>query len=451
VEAVLQSIDESAVLWWLFLFVVWKVHRRLVGYKGINTFSIFLPYVIVTNGVLVPVANQVAYEVTGVDISLTSYPQYWTSLGLMYVSLLAGIGLANVVRQRQQITPNDLSQTTTVGNRAGVRTYVVLVVALCVISIVQIYGAGQAFDFVGFVTLKMTPDMYEAHRYGFAEATRGIEWFLYNKLPYGIAPVAIILVWNNAQLDRWKRLAFVLVLAFAIVQTGHKMPLVFLLGTMIFSRGLIRRQLALSGRTLLLAVGLLLALVFAILPFFYLMQGNETYEDSLFWSVQRLFLEQSRVLQLHFEVYPNVHPHLNGASTSTIAALMGVTDYVPPSVYIPVDVLGIENTSYPALFIGEGWADFGYRGVALTSLFVGFLLQMYNIWFYSQRRPRLEETATFLAIVFSAYHLLECNVLTTLFSYGLLSSFLIYLFIRKRNESPAPRAHTLAPVHESIQ
>jgi len=288
--------------------------------------------------------------------------------------------------------------------------------------------------------MRMDNDMYNTHRYGFGQATGGWEFFIYNKLSYGIAPVAIILVWNARGIATSMRVIFIFIVALALVQTGHKMPLVFLFATMAVSRSLIRRRLALEARTILFCVGLLLVVALVILPGFYLMQGNETYSDSLFWSMERLFLEQSRTLQLHFEVYPNIHPFLHGASTGTIAALMGVTDYVPPSVYIPVNVLGLENTSFPSLFIGEGWADFGYLGVAATSIFVGFLLQLYNIWFYTRKHPHLEETATFLAVAFSAYHLLECNVLTSLFSYGIASSYLIYLLIRRRSLESSPGA-----------
>jgi hypothetical protein len=162
------------------------------------------------------------------------------------------------------------------------------------------------------------------------------------------------------------------------------------------------------------------------------MQGTDDYTLALFWSAERLFLETARGLQLYFEVYPGVHPFLHGASTGAIATLMGERNYVAPSVYVPQYVLGLNNTTFPTLFIGEAWADFGFAGVILASALVGCILQLYNIWFHSHQRPHLEEIATFLAIVLGTFHLQASNLLTSFFSYGIVGNFLIYSAIRSR-------------------
>jgi hypothetical protein len=187
------------------------------------------------------------------------------------------------------------------------------------------------------------------------------------------------------------------------------------------------------------SLAVFLAAMFVVIPWFYMMQGEETYGSAMFWAVERIFLEPARGLQLYFETYPAIHPFLHGASTGAVATLFGVKGYLPPSVYIPNEVLGIENTSYPVLFIGEAWADFGYAGIVLASVAVGFLLQIYNVWFFNQRKPRLEEVAVFISIVLSTIHLQASNLLTSLFSYGMLSSFLIYQIIRRWPERAVPQ------------
>jgi hypothetical protein len=179
-------------------------------------------------------------------------------------------------------------------------------------------------------------------------------------------------------------------------------------------------------------LAVLLMAMFVVIPFFYMMQGEETYGSAMFWAVERIFLEPARGLQLYFETYPAIHPFLHGTSTHAIAALVGAKDYVTPSIYIPNQVLGIENTSFPTLFIGEAWADFGYFGIALASVAVGFLLQIYNVWFFNQTKPKLEEVALFVSIILSTIHLEASNLMTSLFSYGMLSSFIIYRMLRKR-------------------
>lgn len=434
------GVNATAILWWTFLALVWWLHRKFVGYRGITTFTVFLPLAFVTNGVLVPLTYDLNYAITGIELS--SYKQYWWSLALMYVAILLGILLANGPRRRGAAAQPQLGDCDVVGNPSAAKWYIGLVLVISLVSLIQIYGQGLAIDLYSYVTMKMDYGTYAAHRYGFAEATRGWDFFLYNKLPYGIAPLAIILVWNARGLAAWKRGAFIVVLLFALLQTGHKMPLIFVLSYMVVARALIRRRLVLDRRTIWVSAAVFLAVVLAIIPLFYLMQGNETFGLALFWSFERVFLEPARGLQLYFEVYPDIHPFLYGASTGSIAKLMGETDYVAPAVYIPIDVLGLEDTSFPSLFIGEGWADFGFLGVFLTSLLAGFLLQTYNIWFYTRRYPRLEETALFLSIVFGAYHLLESNLLTSFFSYGMISNFLIYWLIRRR--SPRPREQRTA-------
>jgi oligosaccharide repeat unit polymerase len=426
------TISAGALLWWAFLLMVWYACRRAIGYAGLTTFTLFLPLTLATNGAFVPLARDLNYQITGLDIS--SYGQYRWALALMYLSLLLGIVLANRWRPRVVQPAPDLAECRVLGNPAGVKSYLVIVTAIGIISLLQICSRGLAFDMYSYATLKMDYGAYAAHRYGFAEATSGWEFFLYNKLPYGIAPVAIILAANARELARWKRVAFLVILALALLQTGHKMPLIFVAFYIAGSRAMIRWRFHLTARTIASLGAIFLIVLFLVVPLLYLMQGTESYGIALFWSVERIFLEGPRALQLYFEVYPDIHPFLHGASTRAVASLFGERHYLPPSIYIPAEVLGLTDTSFPTLFIGEAWADFGFLGVAAAALFVGFLLQLYNIWFHSCPRPKLEETALFLSIVFGVYHLQASNLLTSFFSYGLIGNMLIYLLIRRKME-----------------
>jgi oligosaccharide repeat unit polymerase len=432
------SLNTATMSWWLFLLLVYFVFRRCIGYEQVNTFSIFLPLTLATNGILVPLSQQLNEQITAFQI--TKFNDYWMGLALMYASMPLGILLANAFRRKSQLSDSELQESDVVGNSRRVRIYLFIVFMIGLISIVQIYVSGLSFDLYSYVTLKMDYATYEAHRYGFAEATSGLAYYLYNKLPYGLAPLGIIIVWNARGSKGWQKVAFLGVLAFAILQTGHKMPLIVLVACLVLSRALIRWRFRVSKPVIWSGVAVLLAAVFIVIPLFYFMQGEQQYASALFWSIERVFLEPTRILQLHFETYPSIHPFLHGMSTRTIASVFGVKNYVPPSLYIPNEVLGIENTSFPALFIGEAWADFGYFGVVGISIVVGFLLQIYNVWFFNQRRPRLEETALFISIILSTIHLEASNFFTTLLTYGMISSFLIYQLIRKRGVRPGPSA-----------
>lgn len=428
------SINSATIAWWLFLLLAWFVFRRCIGYKQVNTFSIFLPLTLASNGILVPLSQQLNEQMTAFQV--TKFNDYWLGLALMYASIPLGIGVANAFRRKTELADAELKDIDVVGSPQGVKIYVLVVFLISLISIVQIYASGLSFDLYSYVTLKMDYIAYASHRYGFADATSGFAYYLYNKLPYGLAPLAVIIVWNARGSKGWHKVLFIGVLAFAILQTGHKMPLIVLVACLVLSRALIRWRFRVSKPVIWIAVAVLLAMVFIVIPMFYFMQGEGQYASALFWSVERVFLEPARILQLHFETYPSIHPFLHGMSTRTFASVFGVKGYVPPSLYIPNEVLGIENTSFPALFIGDAWADFGYSGVVLSSVAVGFLLQIYNVWFFNQRKPKLEEVAVFISVVLATFHLEESNFFTTLLTYGMLSSFLIYLLIRRQGLGP---------------
>jgi len=352
----------------------------------------------------------------------------------MYASMPLGILIANKWKRKAELSDSELRDSDVIAYPGRAKNYVYIVFLISMISILQLYVGGLSFDLYSYVTLKMSYADYAAHRYGFAEATSGWAYFLYNKLPYGLAPLSIVIIWNARGLEAWKKAIFLGVLAFAILQTGHKMPLIFLLAFLVLSRVLIQSHFKVSRRVVWGGLAVLLATLFVVIPLFYIMQGEETYGSATFWATERIFLETSRTLQLYFETYPDIHPFLHGMSTRTIAALSGVRDYVTPGEYIPNQVLGLENTSFPTLFIGEAWADFGYVGIAVASIAVGFLLQIYNVWFFNQTKPRLEEVALFISIILSAFHLGASGLLTSLFSFGMLSSFIIYRFIRRTSE-----------------
>lgn len=430
------SLNFATMAWWIFLLLVFFVFRRCVGYKQVNAFSIFLPLTLATNGILVPLSQQLNEQITAFQI--TKFSDYQLGLALMYASMPLGILIANAFKKKSELSDAELQDSTVVGNPRGVRIYLFIVLLISLISIVQIYASGLSFDLYSYVTLKMDYVDYAAHRYGFAEATSEWAYFLYNKLPYGIAPLSIVIASNARGLKAWERAVFLGILAIAIVQTGHKMPLIVLAAYLVLSHVLIHCRFRISKAFILSSVAALLVAMFVVIPVFYEMQGEETYASATFWATERVLLEDARGLQLYFETYPAFHPFLHGASTGTLAYLLGVKDFVPPSVYIPNQVLGIENTSYPVLFIGEAWADFGYFGVVLASVTVGFLLQIYNVWFFNQRKPRLEEVALFISIMLATIHLEASNLLTSLFSYGMLSSFIIYRLICRYALSAVP-------------
>jgi hypothetical protein len=232
----------------------------------------------------------------------------------------------------------------------------------------------------------------------------------------------------------------------AVLQSSHKQPLIFVPALLVFSSLLLRSGFSIDRRVLLRMLLVLGLLIIVVLPALYFLQGGVSLVDSLFWGAYRVLLEPQRCLQLFFEVYPNERAFLYGTSSRLIATLAGIEEHVPPSVLIAREILGMGETSFPALFIGEAWADLGFLGVAGYSAFVGFLLQSYNNWFYTVRFHPLERSATFAAIILAVTHLLENNLFTCFFTFGLLSLFLIYMLIRKSRRRVATSPHAIEGV-----
>ena len=430
------------LLWLLFLAIAIVVTRRCIGYKRFNTFTIYLPWLILTNGLLTPLGIDASYSViTASGLSDLALRRTWLSVGLMYATMPLGVIAANSFRRRSPSRSGDaiIRQTA----RSGpLMWFIGFTCVLSLVSLVQIYIDGIQLDIWRFFTGFETALAYADHRYTFAEATTGWQYYLYTKLPYGIAPMAMILLWNHEKVSRNIRYLAIGVMTFALIQTGHKLPLVMIGMTLIVSRYLIRYNMAVPMRAMVFAAAGFILLVVAYLPYEYLAQGEPSYGDALNWSIERMFVEPYRGLQLYFEVYPNYHPFLYGLSSRAVAAVLNVRDFISVSVYIPQVFLGINNTSYPALFIGEAWADFGYVGVIVYSVVVGFILQSYNVLYYNQQRHYLEDAALLIAVGISTIHLGHSNLVATCFTYGLGTHVLICVAMKRlgRSREKVPRS-----------
>lgn len=418
----------TTILWLVFIAAACVVIQRSVGYRQLNTFTLFVPLLVLTNGIFVPWSRDLNAQMTGYDVSAAAFTRFWVSTALMFATLPIGIWLANRFRNPECDTVHTLVPTSR--KPANAQVYMASVVALSVVALVQIYALGIQLDLVSYFTGYEDYAAYAGHRYPFAAATRGPEFYLYNRLAYGIAPLAYVLIWNWPGWTRAGKCLLLVPVTLAVIQSGHKAPLVFILGTILISWYAIRHELHLSRRFYALVAALGIILVVGALPLFYMSQGVPRYGDALSWSAYRVFAEPLRTLQLYFEVYPTHHPHLRGLSSRTVAALLGAPAFRTAGEYIPNVFLGVEDTSFPALFIGDAWADFGYPGVVAYSIFVGFLLQAYNVWYFGRSVRHLEDTALLLVVGLGTAHLLASTIFSALLTFGLGTSLLVYLAVR---------------------
>ena len=95
----LSTPNLAYALWLLYLAAVIAVTRGCVGYKRFNTFTIYLPWLIVTNGLLTPLGIEVNGSITGYQLSDVAFRRAWIAVGLMYLTMPFGVIIANSFRR----------------------------------------------------------------------------------------------------------------------------------------------------------------------------------------------------------------------------------------------------------------------------------------------------------------------------------------------------------------
>jgi oligosaccharide repeat unit polymerase len=217
--------------------------------------------------------------------------------------------------------------------------------------------------------------------------------------------------------------------------SGQKQPaLLLLVGfavALLIQRG---RPSILSWRLAVAA----LAILFVIAPVLFLVQyPTLDYSVALQSTLYRLTGEPSRVAQLRFIFYPDIHPYQNGLSSyilRSFASLLGIdtSSAASPETYIPASSPGIlptNTTSWNAGFFADAWADFGFVGVAAASFMVGFLVRAIDRWYAASGKGAVE-MGVYTAVCISAFYMSEVGTLTALWTYGLGSAFLLYWLLR---------------------
>ena len=226
--------------------------------------------------------------------------------------------------------------------------------------------------------------------------------------------------------------------AYIVLQlvTGQKaaisLALISILTCQLFKSG--NCLISIKNKVVLYTIIALVLLLFTLLPGQYMLQyPGINYGEAFASVVNRLTAETSRTLQLHFYVYPDRIQHLNGNSSFLFSGLFGNGANVDPGRAVRGYVLFGDTTdatgTWNAAFIGAAWADFGYIGVAIESILATMLLWFYHQWFLQQRKVPIV-IGIYSTLAMSCTSLSEANFLTTLFTFGLGTSFILYFLIR---------------------
>mgnify|MGYP000906175986 CR=1 FL=1 len=173
---------------------------------------------------------------------------------------------------------------------------------------------------------------------------------------------------------------------------ASKSPFISFLTGFIFLKVLISGNISFKkflGLIVLLLV--LLGIIYMVIAKQDIMEIFFSYNSGI---TGRILISQVSSLYQHFEIFPSDHPFIGFSSLSKVLPLSHFSDRSGRIVLETTtpgfaDLGGVYNT----LFIGEAYANFGWWGVFLTPLWIGFLIQSLHILFL-----RLPKTPLFLGL-----------------------------------------------------
>jgi oligosaccharide repeat unit polymerase len=430
----------ATIAWYVFLAgVLWALQRLTRCLSQLNIFSLCVGFFVLRHGITVPFDHTVNQWYAGIDISPLALQRFYASLVLMWLCLLIGVwlgrrlfghGLLDVEVFRREMTSQPLP--------SGMSIPLFLVVLAAGLGLVIYYQLRFEVSLVQLVSGHLTALDYRAMRDNYGTATHytlSIGQRVANIVRFGLFPLFICTLYFMSKRGPLWRSLFGLVLGVGItvgLLSGQKgAAVVLLVGVLV---AVYLRHGLLRVRPLDWRIWSFIALAsFIIMPYLYHLQySDQDYGWLLRATSYRLTSEHNRSLQLYFEIYPEIEPHLYGRSSGLINLLLGIDmpgDMLPER-FIATYYQGSNYlNTWSASFVGVAWADFGYAGVVVQSVLVGLLLQGYASWFRRARKTALV-MGTQVGLMTATTRLSEVALTANLLTFGLLSSFLLFWFVR---------------------
>jgi hypothetical protein len=444
-----------AVMGWLF-------QRRTQWLTRFGIFTTLLGALFVRYGVAVPFSDNVNPAITHIAIKPERLADYYVAVVMSYAGIYVGVRLLDLLwgvhkLGRVRATLGGIRTESPIWALAIVAGLITAVVLLAWVVIPWSDFVNGIYSFVP----GHTSVAYRQHRVQYGNDTTYLNSgfaYLGSFARFALAPVVLWILFFHRKRSTllhvmfWFLFTALLVIGFL---SGQKLPEILLIGglvvALLIQRGgpsLLRWRL--GGIVVASAAGFILVIVPAL---YYLQYPQVDYTTALQLTVYRLTEEYSRVAQLRFVFYPDLHPYLKGLSSFIlrgIAHLIGIntSSAQSPEIYIPDHSPGVGPTysgSWNAGFFADAWADFGFVGVAAASIFIGFIVRAIDRWYVESGKGAVE-MGVYVAVCISALYVSEVATLTSLWTYGLGSAFLIYAWLRLAvGWSPLRRTRRLGP------
>lgn len=264
------------------------------------------------------------------------------------------------------------------GNSNAMFAVVSFLAVVSIASMVYVFCVMGYFPPLAYVT--KTADEMKVMR---IQDTRGFAGNVYirNIVMCTVTPLTSYIAYiymRKTKESKWLILFALLFVASVIVKTYNfeKAPVVYYVIYLYVLEVMMGNIKTLKGLTM---VGVLGGV--AIYFFYYVISG---YSGNLFTISTgpggRIFMTQIATMFLHVDAFPNIHPFLDGASLpSLFADFLGIGESwirsgsVVMNVYnqsaVSQGIAGVMNS----IFTAEAWANWGWGGVLVSPLVVGFV------------------------------------------------------------------------------
>jgi len=341
------------------------------------------------------------------------------SLIMMWLGLIAGIELARASMPALAAQSARVIRTwpgAALGNRAETDELVAAVGVLAALFMLTVFLAlGKPGQIHTFMTLESAREKWK-----YRNELGGQGGYLYQLLAVSVAPFLSLLLLSKAAAGgrRYLRvtgLALCGVVLACKVGTFQKIPWVIYLLQLIVAFQ-VRRRLEISiGRVMFFLVVVLLSVLgAALIAIPEQLQATGIFE----WLAYRFFEINNEGIYQTFYVYPRYLPHTWGMNIGLVHGLFGSGELLPAYVQV-ANFFGAFGATFDAFFVADAWVDFGYLGVLLTAVLVGYVVKMVDIYVTSLGKTTLA-VALVASGMYGLFQLLVTSAFTAFFSGGLI-------------------------------
>jgi hypothetical protein len=140
----------------------------------------------------------------------------------------------------------------------------------------------------------------------------------------------------------------------------------------------------------------ILIILLGIFIMFILIVRDSNFEFILIFLFDRIFFDQISGTFLMIQIFPDIYHHLGFSSLSRPLSEIFLGTYSEPATRITMEYAfpiatknGLMNL-LSTLFIGEAWANFGFLGILISPIYVGFIIgSFYYFVLKSKKTPIL--------------------------------------------------------------